>query len=389
MKLCIVTHKILRGDGQGRANYEVILAALRRGHHVTLVASAIASDLEQHPQVNWVALPLRRLPTQLLKDVDFAYRSAAWLNTHRADFDLVLVNGAVTWAAGDVNVVHFVHSAWFQSPVHPARSQLRPHSLYHWLYTRLNAHWETAAFRQATTVIAVSERVKQELIDLGISPNQIRVILNGVDLQEFYPPGNHSPDPVNSLRHQLGLPDPAPLALFVGDIRLNRKNLDTVLHALTQVPDLHLAVVGTVTGSPYPRLTEMLNLTERVHFLGYRQDVAALMRSADLFVFPSRYEPFGMVVLEAMASGLPVITAKTAGAAEVITPECGMVLANPEDANALAQCLSKLVADAGLRRHMGQTGRAIAEHHHWTQKAADYINLFEEVSNLHSLAHQT
>ena len=387
MKLCIVTHKILRGDGQGRANYEVILAALRRGHHVTLLASAIAPDLDQHPQVDWVPLPLRRLPTQLLKDVDFAYRSAAWLDSHRANFDLVLVNGAVTWAAGDINVVHFVHSAWFQSPVHPARSQRSPYSLYHWLYTRLNAHWEVAAFRQATTVVAVSEQVKQELIDLGISPNQIRVILNGVDLQEFYPTSSQAPSQINSLRHSLDLPDRVPLALFVGDIRLNRKNLDTVLHALTQVPDLHLAVVGTLAGSPYPHLAETLQLTERVHFLGYRQDVAALMRSADLFVFPSRYEPFGMVVLEAMASGLPVITAKTAGAAEVITPECGRVLANPEDTNALAHCLNTLVADAALRRHMGQAGRAIAEHHHWTQKTNDYIDLIEQMSQLCPLVH--
>lgn len=381
MKLCIVTHKILRGDGQGRANYEVILAALGRGHHVTLLASAIAPDLVQHSQVTWICLPLRRLPTQLLKDVDFAYRSAAWLDTHRANFDLVLVNGAVTWAAGDVNVVHFVHSAWFQSPVHPARSQRSPYSLYHWLYTRLNADWETAAFRQATTVVAVSEQVKQELIDSGITPDKIRVILNGVDSQEFYPPGEVS-NSINLQRQTLGLPDQVPLALFVGDIRLNRKNLDTVLHALTQVPDLHLAVVGTVTGSPYPRLTETLQLTERVHFLGYRQDVAALMRSVDLFVFPSRYEPFGMVLLEAMASGLPVITANTAGAAEVITPDCGMVLANPEDADALAHCLNNLVANADLRRHMGQAGRAIAEHHHWTQKASDYIDLFEQMSQL-------
>ncbi len=378
MKVCLVTHKILRGDGQGRANYEVVLAALRRGHQVTLVASAIAPDLEQHPQVQWVSLPLRRFPTKLLKDLDFAQRSADWLHTHRAEFDVVLVNGAVTSATGDINVVHFVHSAWLQSPVHPARSQRTPAGLYYWLYTRLNAQWERAAFQQATVVVAVSEQVKQELIAIGIPADKIRVILNGVDLAEFYPASRDSLAATSPpQRSQLGLPEQVPLALFVGDIRLNRKNLGTVLKALTQVPDLHLAVVGTVAGSPYPQMAKALNLTDRVHFLDYRLDVADLMRSTDLFVFPSYYEPFGMVVLEAMASGLPVITASTTGATEVITPASGMVLADPNAADRLAQLLTQLATNADLRIQMGQAGRAIAEQHHWTQKADSYVDLIE------------
>ena len=111
-----------------------------------------------------------------------------------------------------------------------------------------------------------------------------------------------------------------------------RKNLDTVLQALVGASGVHLAVVGAREGSPYPALAERLGVADRVHFLGFRRDMAQIMQAVDIFVFPSRYEPFGIVVLEAMASGVPVILAATVGAAEVVTPDCGVVLPDPEDA---------------------------------------------------------
>jgi glycosyltransferase involved in cell wall biosynthesis len=222
-------------------------------------------------------------------------------------------------------------------------------------------------------VVAVSQRVKQELLDIGVPKEAIRVILCGVDLQEF--------SPGSADRRKWGLPEQVPLALFVGDIRINRKNLDTVLYALVQVPELHLAVVGTIEGSPYPQLAAQLELSERVHFLGNPQNVVPeLMRTADLFVFPSRYEPYGLVVIEAMASGLPVITATTTGAAEIVTPECGVVLSDTEDTQALAQAMSRL-ADHELRNRMGQAARSIAEQHSWASMAQSYVDLFEELAS--------
>jgi glycosyltransferase involved in cell wall biosynthesis len=207
------------------------------------------------------------------------------------------------------------------------------------------------------------------LVDIGIPNESIQVQFCGVGLQEFFPG--------DADRRKLGLPEQVPLALFAGDIRINRKNLDTVLHALVQVPDLHLAVVGTTEGSPYPQLVAQLELSERVHFLGYRRDVSELMRAVDFFVFPSRYEPFGLVVIEAMASGLPVITATTTGAAELITPESGVVLSDSEDSQGLAQAMSSLKSDAELRQRMGQAARSIAEQHSWTSMAQRYVDVFE------------
>jgi glycosyltransferase involved in cell wall biosynthesis len=374
MKLCILTPSVVKGDGQGRVNYEIAWEAIRRGHHVTLLASRVAPELQQNSQVNWIDIPVKGWPTYLLREIVFAWQSADWLRKHRCELDLVQANGAITWAQGDVNLVPFVHSAWLRSPLHISRGRRDFYGFYQWLYTVLNARWEKRAFRQAKVVVAVSQRVKQELLDIGVPKEAIRVILCGVDLQEF--------SPGSADRRKWGLPEQVPLALFVGDIRINRKNLDTVLHALVQVPELHLAVVGTIEGSPYPQLAAQLELGERVHFLGNPQNVVPeLMRTADLFVFPSRYEPYGLVVIEAMASGLPVITATTTGAAEIVTPECGVVLSDTEDAQALAQAMSSLECDRDLRSQMGKAARTIAEQHSWASMAQIYVDLFEELAS--------
>lgn len=372
MKLCIVTPNVIKGDGQGRANYEIVWEAIRRGHHVTLLASRVDPELQQHSQVNWVSISVKDLPTYLLREIVFSWRSADWLRKHRQEFDLIQVYGAITSAPGDVNTVQFVHSGWLRSPAHISRIRRDYYGAYQWLYTVWNARLEKNAFRQAKVVVAVSEKIKKELLDLGIPDDSIRVILNGVDLQEFFP---GSAD-----RKELGLPEGVTLALFAGDIRSNRKNLDTVLHALVQVPNLHLAVLGNTQGSPYPQLAEKLELSTRVHFLGFRRDVAQIMKAVDLFVFPSRYEACTLVLLEALASGLPVVTAATAGGAEIVTPDCGVVLPDSEDVKGLAEALTMLQSNPDQRHQMGRTARTVAEQHSWVSKAQTYVDLLEELS---------
>jgi glycosyltransferase involved in cell wall biosynthesis len=293
------------------------------------------------------------------------------LRQHRSNLDLVQAYGAVTDAATDVNTVQFVHSGWLRSPVHPSRLRRDLNAAYQWLYSILNASWEKKAFQQAKVVVAVSEKIEKELLEIGVPPERIEVILNGVDFNEFYPGA--------ASRSQLGLPEGVTLALFAGDIRTSRKNLDTVLHALVKVPELHLAVAGATERSPYPQMAEKLGLSDRVHFLGFRRDVAQIMKAVDLFVFPSRYEACTLVLLEAIATGLPVVTAATAGGAEIVTPECGVVLSDSEDSQALAEALTRLASDRDLRTQMGKAARAIAERHSWTSKAQSYVDLFEQL----------
>ena len=345
MKLCIVTHQVKKGDGQGRVNYEVASEALRRGHHLTLLASEVAPDLQQSSEVNWISISVKGWATEFIRNFIFAQKSAGWLRQHRSEVDLVKVNGAITDANADLNAVHFVHSSWLRSRAHVSRIRRDFYGFYQWLYTSWNALWEKQAFKRAKVVVAVSEKVAKELEDIGVPRTKIRVILNGVDLQEFAPG--------KADRQKFALPENVTLALFAGDIRTPRKNLDTVLHALVKVPDLHLAVLGNTQGSPFPQLAASLGLNDRVHFLGYRRDVAQIMQAVDLFVFPSRYEACTLVLLEALASGLPVVTATATGGAELVTPECGVVLPNSDDTDALAAALSSFGRRSRTQRKNG------------------------------------
>lgn len=371
MKICIVTPYIIKSDGQGRANYELVLEAIRCNHQLSLVSRKIELDLLDNPLIECVSLPVDQFPTELLRGIVFARKSADWLRSHRHEFDVVLACGAVTAAASDVNVIHFVHSAWLRSPTHTWKIRQDLYGAYQWLFSALNSRWEKQSLQQTKIVVAVSDNIQRELIDIGISRDRIRVIYNGVDLEEF--------TPLSETRDRFGLPEQVNLALFAGDIRTNRKNLDTVLKALVNVPNLHLAVVGNTERSPYPELARQLGVSDRVHFLGYRRDVAKIMQAVDFFVFPSRYEPFGMVVSEAMASGLPVITTAVSGVAAIITNESGIILDDPEDAQALSQAMTELSINGDLRARMGKSARAIAEQHSWQSKAQQYLHLFTEL----------
>lgn len=369
MTIALVTHVVESGDGQGRVNLEIARAALENGHHVVLVASRVSDALRSRDTVRWVPVPVDGIPTELLRNQVFAWRSARWLSQNHNAFDVLLANGAITWTAADVNAAHFVHSAWLRSPAHAIRTTRGPYAWYQGLYTAVNALWERWAFRQATTVVAVSRQVKQDLQSLGIPSPTIQVIPNGVDPTEFCPG--------SSARSTLDLPTGVPMGAIVGDLQTSRKNVDTVLHAMQRVPAVHLAVAGRTTGSPYPDLARSLGINDRVHFLGYCTDVPALLRSVDVCLCPSRYEPFSLVLLEALASGCPVITARTVGAAALLTEDAGWVLDDPDDVEGLTQALKTVVTSPSLLRSMGRTARRIGAAHSFDRMAHAYLSLLE------------
>ncbi|MGO4109163.1 glycosyltransferase family 4 protein [Paenibacillus sp. YAF4_2] len=374
MRMCFVTHKVKKGDGQGRVNYEVIQDAIGHGHRIVIIASELSEDLKNHPQVEWKKISVNGWPSELIRNQIFAVKSTLWLIKLRSLIDFTIVNGFVTYARSHMNCIHFVHSAWLASRYHPYQEGKNFRSFYQYIYTRLNRSLERYAMKRTSTIVAVSDQVKQELVDKAdISAEQISVIRNGVDLQEFYPRLVE--------RETLRLSEDTVYAMFAGDIRSSRKNLDTVLKALAEVPDVHLLVVGWTEGSSYPQMAADLGIKDRVHFLGYRKDMAELMSAADLFVYPSRYEPFALVLLEAMAAGLPIIASRNCGAVELLNEEAAVILDDPDDSKALAEAIRSCAFNRNRLKQMGEQAARIARSHSWKDMARHYSRLIEETAH--------
>jgi glycosyltransferase involved in cell wall biosynthesis len=158
----------------------------------------------------------------------------------------------------------------------------------------------------------------------------------------------------------------APLALALGRLHPN-KGFDLLLDALAMTDELHLWIAGEgPLRDDLARQAERLGLGGRVRFLGWRDDVSALMRTADFLVCPSRHEPLGNVVIEGWAAGLPVVATASDGPAALIEEGRDGLLVpltgGPDGgAEALAEAMRRIAGDAGLRARLAQGGRAAYE----------------------------
>jgi len=165
--------------------------------------------------------------------------------------------------------------------------------------------------------------------------------------------------------------------LFVGEYR--RKGLATVIRAIGRLQDscVHLLAIGKGDREHYEGLAAQAGIADRATFAGPTRDVEQVFGAADLFAFPTYYEPFGMVITEAMASGLPVITSRSAGASEMITEGVnGLLLDHPGDDEELSRQIMLLLSDKTLRKDMGTQARPAAAGYSWSHVAEDTLRLY-------------
>jgi UDP-glucose:(heptosyl)LPS alpha-1,3-glucosyltransferase len=207
----------------------------------------------------------------------------------------------------------------------------------------------------APVVICLSEYVKRAVIEYqrDLPPAKLATLFNAVDLKKFDPESR--PGARRETRERFGINDEHVVALIIAQ-DFERKGLRELIDAVPRVADsrLRVVVVGKENSSKFATHARELNIADRVIFAGPTADPFAFYAAADLFVLPTRHDPCSLVVLEAMAMGLPVISTLFNGATEIMTDGVhGYVLGDPHDIDALAGAMRK-VLDPELRRRMSQ-----------------------------------
>jgi glycosyltransferase involved in cell wall biosynthesis len=162
-------------------------------------------------------------------------------------------------------------------------------------------------------------------------------------------------------RAGLDTPEDAPLLLAMGRLHENKAH-DVALQALARVPGAFLWIAGLGPLEAKLRgMAEALGVADRVRFLGWRSDASALYRTADVCVFPSRFEPLGNVVIQAWAHGLPVVAADSQGPKALIQHGDDGLLVPVDDAEALADAVRQLLDQPMLRARLAAAGQSRVE----------------------------
>jgi len=305
----ICKHYLLSKGGLERYTISLSRELLKRGHQVHV----LAHRRQEEPGIRFHHVPMLRFSSPL-KNLSFAYFSRKILADHR--FDVVqsmerVLDQDIFRASDGINPIQM--SERYPNPV---VRKLRAFGPRRQALTYLEKRiFEGNGCR---FVMTNSRLIKNQILDhYRISPNRVSVLYNSVDQERFHPSVRKKHR--KAVRTELGIQDNDFLLLFVGN-DFKRKGLPLLAQSLNRLrnPHLKLVVVGhDRAGSDQMRAAKK-QLKDRIFFLGSQTRIEKYYGAADLLILPTRYDAFANVCLEAMASGIPVITTRTNGAGEII-----------------------------------------------------------------------
>jgi glycosyltransferase involved in cell wall biosynthesis len=283
--------------------------------------------------------------------------------------DLIhVVNPAVLGLAG-----LFYAKAWSIPLVASYHTHLPQYLQHYGLGLLEGLLWELlkAGHNQAQLNLCTSTAMRRELSTHGIE--RVDLWQRGVDTELFQP--HLASTEIRKLLSQ-GQPE-APLLLYVGRLSAE-KEIERIKPVLEAIPDAHLALVGD---GPHRSALEKHFTGTSTHFVGYRvgKDLAAAFASADAFVFPSRTETLGLVLLEAMAAGCPVVAARSGGIPDIVEDGVNGYLFNPQDEQGAIAATQRLLAHPEERDTLRRNARREAERWSWAAATQQLRNYYQKV----------
>ena len=351
----VILHANPARGGAERYTLDLAVALARRGHEASLLATTFANDIPSDIKTIPLTAPG---PTRTRRYL----RMLGSLDAHLAQSKYDIVHAMLPVRRCDIYHPHAglavaARMSRLKRWLNPRRARYA--AVEHQLLTAPNA----------PTVLCLSEYVKRDVQKhYTLEGAKLPILFNAVDLTHFTPaprperseakPGDPQPQSsVLSPQHST----PRPIALMVAQDYL-RKGLRQTLEAIASIEPANrpqLIVVGKGDTAPYKRLARALRVDNTTRFEGPTTEPRPYYQSADFFVLPTRHDPCSLVVLEALAMGLPVISTSSNGATEIMTDRLhGRVLTDPSDVRALASAIQEL-SDPQTRHRMSDACLAL------------------------------
>jgi UDP-glucose:(heptosyl)LPS alpha-1,3-glucosyltransferase len=378
MKIAVIRYKYVNyGGAEGFLDqYTNQLASA--GHEVHIFAHQWEAG--NHPQLRVHSVPALTL-NAWVRSLSFAW--FAGKEIRKGNYDIVQSHERIfcqdIYRAGDG-----CHREWLEQ----RKNFLSPAKRFFLLWNpfhRLILFMEKGLFERGWCgkVVAISEMVKKDIQKhYRISEDKIEVVYNGVLLDRFHP--DNKKRHRSSIREKLNIPEKEVLILFVGS-GFERKGLQFLLQSLEflSADNWRLLLMGKGNWNRYLQFASEES-QKKIHCHEPVDDLEKYYASADIFVLPSIYEPFGNANLEALASGLPIVTSRNSGAAEILDHGGnGRVVENPSDPKEIAENINALF-DPSVRESMGEKARFLAEKFTQERNLQEMIKVYQKVLNVRS-----
>ena len=377
-------YAIVAGDftpwgGMDRPNYELAwYLAEHHGAEVHLVSHRVASPLSDHSNVTWHRVP-RPFGRHALGEPLLDCRGRKTAREISSLGGTVVVNGGnCLW--NDVNWIHYVHN----TPMAECERQWSPHREWLRWKERRDQRRERQAVGESRLIITDSELMKDRLIvGVSLDPGRVRTIYYGIDPEKFR---RANTSERSDARRVLGLPLDRPLVGFIGGLGHDRrKGFDVLFDAWCRCCthadwDASLVVAGTGPELPYwKRRVAESGREGDIRLMGFTKAISTVLAAADALVSPTRYEPYGQGVHEALCCGLTVFVTRCAGISERFPAELhDLLLDNPPDAAQLCRRLLEWHKDIdGYRRRTAPLAEQLCRRT-WTDMAADFVAAVSE-----------